>query len=55
MFAYGVAPCTGVGCEFTAGVEGSCSEGLVCCQSQMNAGDNVPGGPGMCAAADACG
>ncbi len=50
----GAAPCTGVGCECTAGVENSCSEGLVCCQSQMNA-PNVPGGPGMCATQDGCG
>jgi hypothetical protein len=47
-------PCTGIGCPCTAGVEGTCDAGLVCCQSQMG-GDNVPGGPGMCAAADACG
>ena len=50
----GAAPCTGVGCECTAGVEGSCSDGLVCCQSQMNA-PNAPGGPGMCATPDGCG
>jgi hypothetical protein len=47
-------PCTGVGCGCTAGVEGSCSAGLVCCQSQMNA-PNAPGGPGMCATPDGCG
>jgi hypothetical protein len=47
-------PCTGIGCPCTAGVEGTCDNGLVCCQSQMG-GDNVPGGPGMCAAPDACG
>ena len=47
-------PCTEIGCPCTAGVEGTCADGLVCCQSQMG-GDNVPGGPGMCAAADACG
>jgi hypothetical protein len=47
-------PCTGIGCPCTAGVEGTCDDGLVCCQSQMG-GDNVPGGPGMCAAPDACG
>lgn len=50
----GAPPCTGVGCECTAGVEGTCDQGLVCCQSQMGAG-NVPGGPGQCAAEDACG
>jgi hypothetical protein len=50
----GAAPCSGVGCECTAGVESSCSEGLVCCQSQMNA-PNAPGGPGMCATQDGCG
>jgi len=50
----GAAPCTGVGCECTAGVQNSCSEGLVCCQSQMNA-PNVPGGPGMCATQNGCG
>jgi hypothetical protein len=50
----GPPPCTGVGCECNAGVEGACDEGLVCCQSQMGAG-NVPGGPGQCAAANACG
>jgi hypothetical protein len=50
----GAAPCSGVGCECTAGVEGSCPDGLVCCQSQMGAG-NVPGGPGMCATPDGCG
>lgn len=50
----GAAPCTGVGCECTTGVEGSCPDGLVCCQSQMGAG-NVPGGPGMCATPDGCG
>ena len=47
-------PCTDIGCPCTAGVEGTCADGLVCCQSQMG-GDNVPGGPGQCAAADACG
>lgn len=46
--------CEGIGCPCTAGVEGTCSEGLVCCQSQMTA-PNAPGGPGMCAAPDACG
>ena len=50
----GTAPCSGVGCECTAGVEGACPDGLVCCQSQMGAG-NVPGGPGMCATPDGCG
>jgi hypothetical protein len=48
------APCTGIGCECNAGVQDACDEGLVCCQSQMN-GNPMPGGPGMCAAADACG
>jgi hypothetical protein len=50
----GPAPCSSVGCECTAGVERSCPDGLVCCQSQMGAG-NVPGGPGMCATPDGCG
>ena len=50
----GAASCSGVGCECTAGVENSCSEGLVCCQSQMNA-PNDPGGSGMCATPDGCG
>ena len=50
----GAAACTGVGCGCTAGVENSCSAGLVCCQSQMNA-PNAPGGPGMCATPDGCG
>jgi hypothetical protein len=47
-------PCTDVGCPCTSGVEGTCADGLVCCQSQMG-GDNVPGGPGMCATSDGCG
>jgi hypothetical protein len=47
-------PCTGIGCPCTAGVEGDCDDDLVCCQSQMSGGD-VPGGPGQCAAPDACG
>jgi hypothetical protein len=47
-------PCTDIGCPCTAGVEGTCAAGLVCCQSQMD-GPAVPGGPGMCAAEDACG
>jgi hypothetical protein len=47
-------PCTDVGCPCTSGVEGTCADGLVCCQSQMG-GDNVPGGPGMCATPDGCG
>jgi hypothetical protein len=47
-------PCTDIGCPCTAGVEGTCDDGLVCCQSQMN-GPAEPGGSGMCAAADACG
>jgi hypothetical protein len=47
-------PCTGSGCPCTAGVQGVCDDGLVCCQSQMGGGD-VPGGPGQCAAQDACG
>ncbi|HEU5434658.1 MAG TPA: hypothetical protein VFU81_23490, partial [Thermomicrobiales bacterium] len=50
----GAPPCTGVGCECMAGVEGACDAGLVCCQSQMNGG-GMPGGPGQCAAPDACG
>ncbi|HEU0114280.1 MAG TPA: hypothetical protein VFQ80_06380 [Thermomicrobiales bacterium] len=49
----GSPPCSGIGCECMAGVEGACDAGLVCCQSQMNGG--VPGGPGQCAAPDACG
>lgn len=47
-------PCTGIGCPCNGGVEGACDDGLVCCQSQMNGGP-IPGGAGMCAAADACG
>jgi hypothetical protein len=50
----GAAPCSGAGCECMTGVAGSCAEGLVCCQSQMGAG-NVPGGPGQCATQDSCG
>lgn len=46
--------CTGIGCLCNGGVEGACDEGLVCCQSQMGGG-SIPGGQGMCAAADACG
>jgi hypothetical protein len=48
------APCTGIGCTCNGGVEGACDDGLVCCQSQMGGGP-IPGGEGMCAAADACG
>jgi hypothetical protein len=48
-------PCTDVGCPCTSGVEGTCADGLVCCQSQMGGGNNVPGGPGMCATPDGCG
>jgi hypothetical protein len=47
-------PCTGIGCPCNGGVQNACDEGLVCCQSQMGGGP-MPGGPGMCAAADACG
>jgi hypothetical protein len=47
-------PCTGIGCPCNGGVQGPCDDGLVCCQSQMGGGD-VPGGPGQCAAQDACG
>lgn len=47
-------PCTGIGCPCNGGVQGACDNGLVCCQSQMNGGP-IPGGAGMCAAADACG
>ncbi|MGI8485400.1 MAG: antibiotic biosynthesis monooxygenase [Thermomicrobiales bacterium] len=47
-------PCTGIGCACNGGVQNACDEGLVCCQSQMNGG-SIPGGAGMCAAADACG
>jgi hypothetical protein len=50
----GSPSCTGIGCECNGGVRGACDPGLVCCQSQMGGGP-VPGGPGMCAAADACG
>jgi hypothetical protein len=46
--------CTGIGCPCNGGVEGACDDGLVCCQSEMNGGP-IPGGPGMCAAEDACG
>ncbi|MGB3306186.1 MAG: hypothetical protein WBA63_08375 [Thermomicrobiales bacterium] len=46
--------CTGIGCPCNGGVQNACDEGLVCCQSQMNGGP-IPGGAGMCAAADACG
>ena len=48
------APCLDIGCPCTAGVEGTCAPGLVCCQSQMTA-PNAPGGPGMCAAPAGCG
>lgn len=47
-------PCTGIGCPCNGGVQNACAPGLVCCQSQMNGGP-IPGGAGMCAAADACG
>lgn len=48
-------PCSGVGCECTAGMQQSgCDDGLVCCQSQMGGGP-MPGGPGMCATPDGCG
>jgi hypothetical protein len=47
-------PCTGIGCPCNGGVQDACDDGLVCCQSQMNGGP-MPGGPGMCAAEDACG
>lgn len=47
-------PCTGIGCPCNGGVQNACDDGLVCCQSQMNGGP-MPGGPGMCAAPDACG
>ncbi len=50
----GPAKCEGIGCPCNEGVEGDCSEGLVCCQSQMTA-PNQPGGPGMCAAPAGCG
>lgn len=52
--ATAVAPCTGIGCACNGGVQDSCDNGLVCCQSQMGGG-SMPGGAGMCAAADACG
>jgi hypothetical protein len=48
------ARCEGIGCPCRGGVEGDCSPGLVCCQSQMTA-PNEPGGPGMCAAPEGCG
>ena len=47
-------PCTGIGCDCNGGVQDACDDGLVCCQSQMGGGP-IPGGAGMCAAADACG
>ena len=47
-------PCTGIGCECNGGVQDSCDDGLICCQSQMDGGP-IPGGMGMCAAEDACG
>lgn len=50
----GTPHCEGIGCPCRGGVDNDCSSGLVCCQSQMTA-PNVPGGPGMCAAPDACG
>ena len=50
----GTPRCEGIGCSCRGGVDVDCSPGLVCCQSQMTA-PNVPGGPGMCAAPDACG
>ncbi|MGB3329741.1 MAG: hypothetical protein WBA46_12350 [Thermomicrobiales bacterium] len=46
--------CTGIGCLCNGGVQNACDDGLVCCQSQMGGG-SIPGGQGMCAAADACG
>ncbi len=46
--------CTGIGCACNGGVQNACDAGLVCCQSQMGGG-SMPGGAGMCAAADACG
>lgn len=46
--------CVGIGCPCLAGVEGTCTAGLVCCQSQMTA-PNKPGGPGQCAAPAGCG
>lgn len=53
--ACGPPPCSDIGCECTTGMQQTgCADGLVCCQSQMGGGP-VPGGPGMCAAADACG
>jgi hypothetical protein len=48
------APCTAIGCPCNGGVQNACDDGLVCCQSQMG-GNPMPGGPGMCAAEDACG
>lgn len=52
--ATATAPCTGIGCVCNGGVQNACDAGLVCCQSQMGGG-SIPGGSGMCAAADACG
>jgi hypothetical protein len=52
--ATATAPCTGIGCACNGGVQNACDAGLVCCQSQMGGG-SIPGGAGMCAAADACG
>lgn len=42
-------PCTGAGCACNGGVQNACAPGLVCCQSKP-----LPGGPGICTAADAC-
>lgn len=50
----GTPHCEGIGCPCRGGVDSDCSPGLTCCQSQMTA-PNMPGGPGMCAAPDACG
>lgn len=47
----GRPPCTGHGCRCGAGTENPCSNGLICCPNNPGAS----GGPGMCAAPDACG
>jgi hypothetical protein len=47
------APCTGVGCECTAGTADACAAGLVCCQDQTG-GPTGPGGAGKCATQEDC-
>ncbi len=43
--------CTDVGCPCNGGVQNACRDGLVCCQE----GESIPGGPGTCQPAEACG